>query len=122
MRGPLLTPVREPAGRGASRAERLREWKVADKELQAQLPPCDQCDIMHADDIRDGTWPTPLNPVYKHRNRSLVVGTPCECERCQFEADRGRDKRSYVSRTTASYGLDIPYSGPACDGCLLNCR
>ena len=39
---PILTPVREAVNEAEELAQdqRLREWKAADKELQAQLPPC----------------------------------------------------------------------------------
>ncbi|CAH0369580.1 unnamed protein product [Pelagomonas calceolata] len=122
---PILTPVREPASEAEELAERerLREWKAADKELQAQLPPCEQYDIMHAEKyLRDGTWPTPLNPIYKDRKTDPWWSEPqCECERCQFEADRGRDKEFVrLSYYCTSYGLDIPIYrlGLACDKVL----
>ena len=92
---PVLTPVREPASEAEELAQdqRLREWKAADKGLQAQLPPCEQYDIMHAERyLRDADYG--LNPLFQdHETGPFWSEPPCECERCTFEADRGRDKQ-----------------------------
>ena len=113
---PLLTPVRGPANEAEDLAQqrRLAEWKAADNELQAQLPPCEQYDIMHAKYD---------NPLFQDRKTSPFWSEPqCECERCQFEADRGRDKNfvRYTYYIGMLYGIYIPLLrlGFACDAVL----
>ena len=120
---PVLTPVREPASEAEELAERerLREWKAAEKELQAQLPPCEQYDIMHAQKyLRDD--PFGLNPIYKDRKTDPWWSEPqCECERCKFEADRGRDKEFIrLDYYCSSYDIDILLLrlGRECDAVL----
>ena len=99
----------------------VREWKAAEKELQAQLPPCEQYDIMHAQKyLRDD--PFGLNPIYKDRKNDPWWSEPqCECERCKFEADRGRDKEFIrLDYYCSSYDIDILLLrlGRACDAVL----
>ena len=99
----------------------VREWKAAEKELQAQLPPCEQYDIMHAQKyLRDD--PFGLNPIYKDRKTDPWWSEPqCECERCKFEADRGRDKEFIrLDYYCSSYDIDILLLrlGRACDAVL----
>ena len=97
------------------------EWKAAEKELQAQLPPCEQYNIMHAQKyLRDD--PFGLNPIYKDRKTDPWWSEPqCECERCKFEADRGRDKEFIrLDYYCSSYDIDILLLrlGRACDAVL----
>ena len=112
---PLVTPVPGPANEAEDLAQqrRLAEWKAADKELLEQLPPCEQYDIMHA---KYGT------PIYQDQTGPFWSEPQCECERCQFEADRGRDKNfvRYTYYIGMLYGIYIPLLrlGFACDAVL----
>ncbi len=113
---PLVTPVPGPTSEAEDLAQqrRLAEWKAADKELLEQLPPCEQYDIMHA---KYGT------PLYQDLKTGPFWSEPqCECERCQFEIDRGRDKEWYKRAYYIGmlYGIYIPLLrlGLACDAVL----
>ena len=78
---------------------------------------------MHAEErLRNGTWPDNLNPIYQDRKTGPFWSEPqCECERCTFEADRGRDKEFIrLDYYCSSYDTDILLLrlGRACDAVL----
>ena len=63
------------------------------------------------------------NPLFQDRKTGPFWSEPqCECERCQFEADRGRDKEWYKRAYYIGmlYGIYIPLLrlGLACDAVL----
>jgi len=109
---PVLTPVRGPANRSEEKAfyEGLKAWKKADLALRNQLPPCDKWN----ESYRRRGMKNPSDPFWSE--------PPCECERCRFEADHGRDREFVRLQYSCGdgYGDDVPKLrlGRACDKVL----
>ena len=119
---PLLTPVKEPASDDENTRfhEGLKAWKKADLALRNQLPPCEQFDIIHAEKYGRGFT---VNPLFQdHKTGPFWSEPSCECERCLFEADRGRDKNfvRYAYYNGMLFGCNTPLLrlGLACDAVL----
>ena len=109
---PVLTPVRGPASDDENTAfhEGLKAWKKADLALRNQLPPCDKWN----ESYRRRGMKDPSDPFWSE--------PPCECERCRFEADHGRDREFVRLQYSCGdgYGDDVPKLrlGRACDKVL----